>query len=67
MEKKMHGGAIKPLFQMARELRNNATQAENILWKYLRTKPLGFKFRRQHPYQFTSWIFTVIHLSLSLK
>ena len=21
-----------------------------MLWGYLRTKPLGFKFRRQHPY-----------------
>lgn len=50
MRKKMHSGAIKPLFQMARELRNKATNAETTLWSYLRTKPLGFKFRRQHPF-----------------
>ena len=46
----MHGGATKLLYQKARELRNKATHAEQILWGYLKTKPLGFKFRRQHPY-----------------
>lgn len=46
----MHAGAIKPLYQRAREFRNNATHAETILWGYLKTKPLGYKFRRQHPY-----------------
>jgi cyclase len=50
MEKKMHAGAIKPLYQRARELRNNATHAETILWGYLKNKPFGYKFRRQHPY-----------------
>lgn len=46
----MHGGAIKPLYQRARELRKNATYAEQVLWGYLKTKPFGLKFRRQHPY-----------------
>lgn len=46
----MHAGAGKPLYQFARELRNNSTHAETILWGYLKNKPLGFKFRRQHPY-----------------
>ena len=50
MERKMHSGAIKPLYQTARELRNNSTHAETILWGYLKVKPFGFKFRRQHPY-----------------
>ena len=50
MERKMHGGALKPLFQMSREHRNNPTHAEEILWNYLKTKPFGIKFRRQHPY-----------------
>ena len=50
MERKMHGGTLKPLFQMAREHRNNSTPAEEILWNYLKTKPFGIKFRRQHPY-----------------
>ena len=46
----MHAGAIKPLYQRARELRNNSTHAEEVLWGFLKTKPFGFKFRRQHPY-----------------
>jgi len=50
MEKKMHAGATKPLYQRAREFRNNATNAESVLWGYLKNKPLGYKFRRQHPY-----------------
>jgi imidazole glycerol-phosphate synthase subunit HisF len=50
MDSKMHAGALQQLYQRARELRNNATYAEEILWGYLRTKPLGYKFRRQHPY-----------------
>ena len=47
---KMHAGAIKHLYQRARELRNNSTHAEEILWSYLKGKPSGYKFRRQHPY-----------------
>jgi len=50
MRKEMHSGAIKPLFQMARDLRNRATNAETILWGYLKSKPLGFKLRLQHPF-----------------
>ena len=38
------------LFQRARKLRNAETHAEQVLWSYLRTKPLGLKFRRQHPF-----------------
>jgi very-short-patch-repair endonuclease len=34
----------------ARDLRNNATEAERLLWRYLRRRQLkGFKFRRQRP------------------
>jgi very-short-patch-repair endonuclease len=34
----------------ARELRNNATEAEKRLWRHLRGRQLnGFKFRRQRP------------------
>jgi len=50
MERKMQAGAIKHLYQKARELRNFSTYAESVLWEYLRTNPLGLKFRRQHPY-----------------
>ena len=34
----------------ARDLRNNATEAERLLWRHLRRRQLdGFKFRRQRP------------------
>ena len=35
---------------IAQKLRNNSTDAEKYLWKYLRGRQLEeFKFRRQHP------------------
>ena len=46
----MSAGADKFLFKRAAELRSHHTHAEEILWRFLRTKPFGFKFRRQHPY-----------------
>ncbi len=46
----MFAGAEHLLFKRAAELRKRQTQAEEVLWAYLRAKPLGFKFRRQHPY-----------------
>jgi cyclase len=49
MEKKMFYKANPLIFKRAKELRNNITPAEMVLWNYLRTKPLGYKFRRQHP------------------
>ncbi len=49
MEKKMFYKTSPLLFGMAKELRNHVTNAEMLLWGYLRTKPDGFKFRRQHP------------------
>ena len=36
------------LIQLARENRKNATEAESVLWKILRSKAEGIKFRRQH-------------------
>jgi very-short-patch-repair endonuclease len=39
-----------PLNERARELRNNPTDAERALWRYLRSSQLeGVKFRRQQP------------------
>jgi very-short-patch-repair endonuclease len=38
------------IFQRAKELRNAETHAEKVLWSYLRKKPLGLKFIRQHPF-----------------
>ena len=49
MKKKMFYGASNLLFEKAKELRENMTQAELVLWEYLRQHPFGFKFRRQHP------------------
>lgn len=38
----------KHLEQFRKDLRNNSTSAEATLWKYLKGKQLGKKFRRQH-------------------
>ena len=46
----MHAGASPEIFRRAAMLRNNMTLTENILWEILRLKPLGYKFRRQHPF-----------------
>ncbi len=37
------------IFKKAEEMRNNPTEAESLLWNYLRQNNLGVKFRRQHP------------------
>jgi cyclase len=36
------------VFEMAKELRKNMTEAEKFLWNYLKTGIDGLKFRRQH-------------------
>lgn len=48
MKKKMFHFASSQIFANAKELRNQLTLAELILWGYLKQKPFGFKFRRQH-------------------
>ena len=45
----MFEGASHLLFENAKQLRKNMTEAEKILWLYLRTGVNGYKFRRQHP------------------
>jgi len=64
MGTKMHNGASPPLYGWARELREKATPAEEILWNYLKTKPYGIKFRRQHPY--SDYILDFFAFSLKL-
>jgi cyclase len=49
MKTTMFFGAAEVIFANAKQLRNNPTNAELKLWMYLRTKPLDYKFRRQHP------------------
>jgi len=39
---------IKKLFYRRKELRNNSTSEEILLWLKLKNSQLGFKFRRQH-------------------
>jgi len=46
----MFSGAEKLLFEKASKLRGQQTFTEEILWNYLKVKPFGFKFRRQHPF-----------------
>ena len=42
--------ALSPVQQRARELRQEMTPAEKLLWAHLRNRQLaGLKFRRQHP------------------
>ncbi len=38
-----------PLIPVARRLRKQATEPERLLWRYLRARHLGPKFRRQVP------------------
>ena len=50
IKRKMFSGADTLLFERASTLRKQQTFAEELLWNYFRTKPFGFKFRRQHPF-----------------
>ena len=48
--KNMHLNASPIIFKYARELRENETNAEIILWIFLSNRQMeGIKFRRQHP------------------
>lgn len=46
----MHAGASAHIFRMAAKLRAHMTEPEKALWEFLRIKPEGYKFRRQHPF-----------------
>ena len=39
----------RPQVKRARQLRKQMTYPETLLWQRLRQRPLGLKFRRQHP------------------
>jgi very-short-patch-repair endonuclease len=50
MERKMFFGAKAHIFQFAKKLRDNMTDAETKLWGELKKNQiLGFRFRSQHP------------------
>ena len=38
-----------PIVARAKQLRRQLTLPEGLLWQFLRSRPGGFKFRRQHP------------------
>ena len=45
----MHMNASPSVFRKAELLRKSMTVQEKMLWEYLKMKPHGYKFRRQHP------------------
>jgi leucyl-tRNA synthetase len=47
---RIHYKELKGISLLARDLRNNQTPSEKLLWEILRRKSLfGYKFLRQHP------------------
>jgi very-short-patch-repair endonuclease len=46
---KMFYGAVVSVFENAKELRENMTEAEIKLWSRIHNKQLGFRFKPQHP------------------
>ena len=49
IERNMFYNASPDIFRNAEDLRNNMTEAEEILWERLRKKQLGVRFKAQHP------------------
>ncbi|QJP35964.1 endonuclease domain-containing protein [Nonlabens sp. Ci31] len=45
----MHDGATPSVFENAQKLRDHMTETEQKIWEFLKMKPMGYKFRRQHP------------------
>ena len=45
------------IYQRAKNLRKNMTEAEKILWQGLRNSKLGIKFKRQKPFIIGSYNF----------
>ena len=43
------GTTYQPLLEKAKKMRNNPTEAESLLWQYLRGNGLKEHFRQQHP------------------
>lgn len=45
----MFNNASHLVFELAKDLRRNMTDAEKLLWNHLKAGVQGLKFRRQHP------------------
>jgi cyclase len=52
---------------LKKQLRGQQTFAEGLLWNYLRTKPYGFKFRRQHSFSIYILDFYCHFLKLAIE
>jgi len=52
IERKMFYGASASLFAKAKQLRENMTDAEIILWERLKENKLGVRFKPQHPIRY---------------
>jgi very-short-patch-repair endonuclease len=65
----MHEGANPQIFRNAKSLRKSTTLAEQMLWhEVLRNKQLlGYKFRRQHPFNRYILDFYCHQLKLSIE
>lgn len=46
----LNAGANARIFRLAKQLRRNMTPEEEKLWNFLKERPSGYKFRRQHPF-----------------
>lgn len=51
-KRNMFYGASPILFELAKELRDKPTKAEEHLWHFLAHNPQGIRFKRQHPVLF---------------
>jgi len=63
----MHNYAPPTIFKNAARLRDTMTETEKLLWEKLKLKPLGFKFRRQHPINLYILDFYCHNLKLSIE
>lgn len=63
----MHAGATPQIFEYAKMLRSKPTLQEERMWQYLKTKPSGYKFRRQHPFNNYVLDFYCYKLKLSIE
>ena len=67
MEENMFYKANPLIFQKAEALRNNPTEAESLLWNYLKDGISGVKFRRQHPASIYVLDFYAHHIKLAIE
>jgi len=66
-EAKFREMASRTIVQVARDLRQRQTDAEETLWECLRDRRLaGLKFRRQHPVANTNYVVDFFHYDANL-